>query len=163
MILASVTNSAIWSNASIPWFCFFQNFVFYNFHLAGTKIILPLYKLCYKLMPKSVNNMADSRWCYNSVLKFRMLRQIIKTRQTSLILLASGVCGDDVIRLLVHIAQSIGSIPLKPKKCKNQIFTEKPGDWGFLPGDPGLGQLRDLKSYHCSGPSPPLTRGRRTG
>ena len=60
-------------------------------------------------------------------------------------------------------AQSIGSIPLKPKKCKNQIFTEKPGDWGFLPGNPGLGQLRDLKSYHCSGPSPLLTRGRRTG
>ena len=112
MILASVTNSAIWSNASIPWFCFFQNFVFYNFHLAGTKIILPLYKLCYKLMPKSVNNMADSRWCYNSVLKFRMLRQIIKTRQTSLILLASGVCGDDVIRLLVHIAGNVVKVPV---------------------------------------------------
>ena len=112
MILASVTNSAIWSNASIPWFCFFQNFVFYNFHLAGTKIILPLYKLCYKLMPKSVNNMADSRWCYNSVLKFRMLRQIIKTRQTSLILLAGGVCGDDVIRLLVHIAGNVVKVPV---------------------------------------------------
>ena len=112
MIPTSVTNSKIWSNASIPWFCFFQNFVFYNFHLAGTKIILPLYKLCYKLMPKSVNNMADSRWCYNSVLKFRILRQIIKTRQTSLILLAGGVCGDDVIRLLVHIAGNVVKVPV---------------------------------------------------
>ena len=31
-------------------------------------------------------------------------------------------------KLFVDTAQSIGSIPFKPKKCKNQIFTEKPGD-----------------------------------
>ena len=49
------------------------------------------------------------------------------------------------------------------KKYKNQIFIEALGHWGFLPGNPGLGQLRDFKLYHCSGPSPPLTRGRRTG
>ena len=39
-----------------------------------------------------------------------MLWQIIKTRQTSLILLAGGVCG--VIRLLVHIAGNVVKVPV---------------------------------------------------
>ena len=41
-----------------------------------------------------------------------MLWQIIKTRQTSLILLAGGVCGDNVIRLLVHIAGNVVKVPV---------------------------------------------------
>ena len=52
-----------------------------------------------------------------------MLRQIIKTRQTSLILLAGGVCGDDVIRLLVHIAGNVVCYYFKIRPAATLIFS----------------------------------------
>ena len=50
-------------------FSFCKILFFFHFNLAETKIILPLYNLCYTLMPQFVTNMANSRWCYNYFLQ----------------------------------------------------------------------------------------------